>query len=123
MRALSCAISLQAAANSLFNILYAVCASYWAAQLQANLGSPGLAKIFVDWEHPTGTRRGDVDGTVRNRLRVIRGHTVIYHAPNHPIPKSMSPFLYRKLPKVNRSPSPWGEDDINRDQMSSLSPL
>jgi len=21
--------------------------------------------------------------------------------------KSMSPFLYRKLPKVNRSPGPW----------------
>ena len=45
------------------------------------------------------------------RLRVIKGHTVIYHAPNHPIPKSMSPFLYRKLPKVNRSSVPRGDDD------------
>ena len=32
----------------------------------------------------------------------------------------MSPFLYRKLPKVNRSPEPWW---VRRDQMSSLSPL
>ena len=79
MRALSCAISLQAAANSLFNILYAVCAPYWAAQLQANLGSPGLAKIFVDWEHPTGTRRGDVDGTVRKERERERESTGASH--------------------------------------------
>jgi hypothetical protein len=57
---------------------------------------------------------------LRYRVRVIKGTPVIYHAPNHPIPKSMSPFLYRKLPKVNRSPEPWW---VRRDQMSSLSPL
>ena len=33
----------------------------------------------------------------------------------------MSPFLYRKLPKVNRSHVPVGTGNTNRDKMSSLS--
>ena len=55
----------------------------------------------------SGAKEMTLKKTVYYRVRVIKGTPVIYHAPNHPIPKSMSPFLYRKLPKVNRSPEPW----------------
>ena len=60
--------------------------------------------------HPAGRHGGNGVGDrnvpLRLRLRVIKGHTVIYHGPESPIPNSMSPFLYQKTTKTFTFP--WG---------------